>query len=385
MSVTARAQYRFGHAYLIAPLAVLALVGVTACSSGSSTSPGAGASGGAGATGSVVVAHAAGVNGEAVESLLKQFTAETGIRATGATLSDTDYGAKVQLVAKTGKSDYDVALGMPTDVFQLTAPSGIYSQLDTSKWDRKDVDAMKAANLLGTNSAISQETAALLVSSSKVTKQPTSWGDFFDVTTFPGNRGLASGGLGVPVNVEYANIASGTTADKLYPLDVEKGIEKIRTLGNKAVLWDNAPKGIQDVVNGDTVMTWAYAPSALTALKNNQPIQVSAPPGTAVATGMGTGFKAGPNGPASAAAFLAWWFKAANQVKYTAATGYGIVVPSKEVLGQLTPDQLKYLPFAGQDAANYHVLNYEYYGAVGAGGQSNLATILTAWNKFRSK
>jgi len=160
MSVTARAQYRFGHAYLIAPLAVLALVGVTACSSGSSTSPGAGASGGAGATGSVVVAHAAGVNGEAVESLLKQFTAETGIRATGATLSDTDYGAKVQLVAKTGKSDYDVALGMPTDVFQLTAPSGIYSQLDTSKWDKKDVDAMKAANLLGTNSAISQSDQA---------------------------------------------------------------------------------------------------------------------------------------------------------------------------------------------------------------------------------
>ena len=136
--------------------------------------------------------------------------------------------------------------------------------------------------------------------------------------------------------VQRLNPAAKKGQDQLFTMWRHHGfvtnstIDKIRTLGNRAVLWDNAPKGIQDVVNGDTAMTWAYAPSALTALKNKQPIQVSAPRGTAVATGKATGFKAGPNGPANGAAFLAWWFKTANQVKYTAATGYGIVVPSKK-------------------------------------------------------
>lgn len=351
---------------------------------GCSTTPGTGSASSDAPVKAVVVAHAAGINGEAVEKLLKEFTAETGIKATGITESDTDYGAKMQLAAKSKKADFDVALGVGADIFGLTENSGIYGDIDTAKWNADDVSALREAKLIGKDYVVSQETAALLVSSKKAAKTPTSWQDFFDTAAFRGNRGLASGGLGVPINLEYASIAAGRTPQDLYPLDADAALAKVKSLGRRVVVWDNAPKAIQDVVNGDTTMTYAYAPAVLAALASKAPITASAPAGTAVTAQYGVTVKVGPNGPAAGTAFLDWWFKTANQVKYSAATNYGIVVPSKAILSRFSAEQSRYMPNAGENPDNYHVLNYAYYTKVGSDGQSNLARILNAWNQYRA-
>lgn len=356
------------------------LVTLSACSS----SPSNGAKTNSPRVTSVVVAHAAGINGDAVESLLKEFTKETGIAATGITMSDTDYGAKMQLAAKTKRPNFDVALGVGTDIYNLTKDSGIYGTLETSNWAPADLAAMKSAHLIGKDYAVSQETAALLVASKTLKEQPTTWADFFNTTKFPGNRGLASAGLGVPINLEYANIADGTKPSKIYPLNVKTAISKIASLKNHVVLWDNAPVALQAVANGDTVMTWAYAPAVLAAQAAGQPIIASAPPGTVVTSQVAVALKGGPNGQAASNAFLDWWYKTSTQVKYTAATHYGIVVPSKRVLSHFNADQLKYMPFAGPNPENYHVLDYTYYGSTGPNGQSNLSDILNAWSAYRA-
>ncbi len=231
----------------------------------------------------VVVAHAAGINGQAVDKLLKDFTAETGMAAEGITFSDTDYGAKLQLVARAGNPAFDVALGLPLDVYALTRSTAIYAPLDTSAWQPATLAAMREAHLIASDYAVSQDTAALLVYSAKLSIAPQTWGDFFDTDKIPGNRGMASGGLGVPINLDYAMIASGGAPDKVNPLDYDAVFKLLGKLGPKLVLWDNAPKGIQDVVNGDTVMTWSYAPAALSALAAGQQIKIATPPGTIVA------------------------------------------------------------------------------------------------------
>lgn len=334
----------------------------------------------------VTVAHAAGINGQAVEAILQDYIAETGIEATGITMSDTDYGAKMQLAARTGNVDFDVALGVGSDIFALTENTGIYAPIDTARWDAATLAGMQEAGLLAERYAVSQDTAALLVYGDALKDSPPqSWADFFDVEAFPGNRGMASAGLGVPINFEYALVASGTDPSALYPLDIDKAIDTLDPISDNIVLWDNAPKGIQDLVNGDTVMTWSYAPAALGALKAGQPIHLAAPMGTAVTRQLGVVMAEAPNGEDEAQDFLAWWFKPENQKKYTEMTNYGIVVPSKTVTIQFTEEQQAFMPFSGEHPENYHTLDYDYYTSEADLGLSNLAKVLEAWGEFRAR
>ncbi|MBO0904779.1 extracellular solute-binding protein [Jiella sonneratiae] len=340
----------------------------------------------AAAQNAVVVAHAAGINGQAVEAILKDYTAETGVKATGITMSDTDYGAKMQLAARTGNVDFDVALGVGSDVFALTKGDGIYAGIDTSGWKKETLAGMQEAKLIGDDYAVSQDTAALMVYGKALADNPPkTWGDFFDTKKYPGNRGMASGGLGVPIDIEYALIASGKDPAKLYPLDYDAAFAVLDKVAKDIVLWDNAPKGIQDLVNGDTVMTWSYAPAALSAIAAGQDIKLAAPPGTAVTRQLGVVMAKGPNGEDAGQAFFAWWFRPENQKKYTELTNYGIVVPSQEVLKQFSPEQSAYMPFSGAHPENYRTLGYDYYSAEGDLGQSNLALTLDRWNQFRAR
>lgn len=373
-------QMIFSRKRALTAVAAVAAVGLLVLPGCSASSGGGAASGGE--VTEVVVAHSAGVSGEATELLLKKFTEETGIKATGITMSDTDYGAKMQLAAKTAKADFDVSLGVGPTVFLDTSELGVYAKIDTSNWDPADVAAMEEAGLLGEDYVVSGEAAAVLVASNTLETQPTSWEDFFDTEKFPGNRGLASAGLGVPINLEYASIGAGTSPEDLYPLDTDKAFDTIAGLGNNIVLWDNAPKGIQDVVNGDTAMTWAYAAAAVRALEADAPITVSIPEeGTAVSALYAVSLEVGPNGPAAANAFYDWWFKTSTQTELVEAMSYGQVVPSSTVLDQLTPEQQAYLP---SEDKNVHVLDYEYYNEKGENGQTNLANVLTVWNEFRA-
>lgn len=334
----------------------------------------------------VIVAHAAGINGESVEKVISAFAAETGIEAIGVTMSDTDYGAKMQLAARTHSVDFDVALGVGSDIFELTRTSGIYAPIDYSTWNQEVVAAMRGVGLIGEDYAVSQDTAALLVyDSAFANNPPRTWADFFDIETRPGNRGMASGGLGVPINIEYALIADGVAPDAIYPLDLDRAFARLDAMSGNIVLWDNAPKGIQDLVNGDTVMTWAYAPAALAAVKNGQNVLLAAPAGTAVTRQLGVLMADGPNGTAAGQTFLEWWFRPENQAKYTRGTNNGIVVPSPLVLEQFTPDESAYMPFSGEHPANFRLLGYSYYASEGELGQSNLALTLDAWSRFRAR
>ncbi|MHA6689950.1 ABC transporter substrate-binding protein [Devosia sp. A449] len=334
----------------------------------------------------VIIAHAAGINGASVEEVIAAFEADTGIKAIGVTMSDTDYGAKMQLAARTGNADFDVALGIGSDIYELTRDAGIYAPLDTSGWNADVLAAMQGAGLVGDDYAVSQDTAALMVYSPKLADNPPqSWADFFDTVNWPGNRGLASAGLGVPVNIEYALAADGVAADALYPLDIERAFARLEAISDNIVLWDNAPKGIQDLVNGDTVMTWSYAPAALAAVKNGEDVLLAAPAGTVVTRQLGVAMSKGPNGVAAAQTFLEWWFRPENQVQYTRGTNNGIVVPSPLVLEQFTAEERAYMPFSGEHPENYHTLGYDYYAEQGDLGQSNLALTLDAWNEFRAR
>lgn len=85
---------------------------------------------------------------------------------------------------------------------------------------------------------------------------PQSWADFFDTKTFPGKRGLykyCCGGV-----LEAALMADGVSPDKLYPLDVERALRKLDTLGDNAVWWETGAQSMQLLTDKEVAMGMSW-------------------------------------------------------------------------------------------------------------------------------
>jgi putative spermidine/putrescine transport system substrate-binding protein len=85
---------------------------------------------------------------------------------------------------------------------------------------------------------------------------PRSWADFWNVTAFPGPRGMRN----VPdENVEFALLADGVEPGKLYPLDLDRAFRKLDQIKpHVKVWWTSGAQSVQIIADGVVVMspTW---------------------------------------------------------------------------------------------------------------------------------
>src|SRR5580693_2478812 len=68
---------------------------------------------------------------------------------------------------------------------------------------------------------------------------PKNWADFRDTRKYPGKRSLDAN-LTDGSSLEVALLADGVPVDKLYPLDVERGLKSLEKLGRSNIIWYNA-------------------------------------------------------------------------------------------------------------------------------------------------
>jgi putative spermidine/putrescine transport system substrate-binding protein len=64
---------------------------------------------------------------------------------------------------------------------------------------------------------------------------PQSWADVWDLKKYPGKRTLRRSMHGV---LESALLADGVPRDKLYPLDVQRGFDKVRQIKDNTIFWE---------------------------------------------------------------------------------------------------------------------------------------------------
>lgn len=86
--------------------------------------------------------------------------------------------------------------------------------------------------------------------------QPSSWADFWDVKKFPGKRtlpfcGVLEGSWPIP---EAALLADGVPLDKLYPLDMQRAVKKLKELSPNVIWWKNTSQPGQYMVTKEAVM-----------------------------------------------------------------------------------------------------------------------------------
>ncbi|MEP7101770.1 MAG: ABC transporter substrate-binding protein [Burkholderiales bacterium] len=108
----------------------------------------------------------------------------------------------------------------------------------------------------------------------KLKAAPQTWADFWDVKKFPGKRALRQG---PKMNLEFALMADGVPADKVYatlktPAGVERAFAKLQELKPNIVWWTSGNQPMQLLGTGEVAMTTTYngrVPAASAADKRN--------------------------------------------------------------------------------------------------------------------
>ena len=94
----------------------------------------------------------------------------------------------------------------------------------------------------------------------KLKTPPTSINDFFDLTKYPGKRGMRKS---PKVAMEWALIADGVAPKDVYkvlgtPAGVDRAFKKLDTIKSSIVWWDAGAQAPQLLADGAVVMTQAY-------------------------------------------------------------------------------------------------------------------------------
>lgn len=91
---------------------------------------------------------------------------------------------------------------------------------------------------------------------------PATWAEFFDTAKFPGKRSLYNWPYGM---IEIALLADGVPMDQLYPLDLDRAFEKIKSIKGDIVFWNTGAEAQQFIVSDavDFIVPWSSRVSYL--------------------------------------------------------------------------------------------------------------------------
>lgn len=97
---------------------------------------------------------------------------------------------------------------------------------------------------------------------------PKTWADVWDLKKYPGKRTLdltdTSG-----ITIEAALLADGVTADKIYPIDVDRAFASLDKLGKENVIWaPTLQDPVQRLGSGEALLGGIYTGRAIMANRN---------------------------------------------------------------------------------------------------------------------
>lgn len=155
--------------------------------------------------------------------------------------------AKLRAMVEGGAPDWDVA-DVTIDFLYAGAKDNLFEPIDTKLVDTSRIDP-KFVHEFGIGCIvwsynIGYSTKAYVTPGS----QPRTWADVFDPKRFPGKRTLSDA---PQATLEAALLADGVTPDKLYPLDVERGLKKLNTIKAQTVFWTTNSQSQQLFVDGE--------------------------------------------------------------------------------------------------------------------------------------
>jgi putative spermidine/putrescine transport system substrate-binding protein len=194
------------------------------------------------------------------EVMWKPFAAQEKINL----IEDTiDYGIGVVRTKIQAGSTWDVIEVEDIDAIQ-GCDEGFFTKIEWSKIAAKS--SLLPFGVLPCGMASAVSSTVVVYDGNRIKDGPKSWAEFWDVTKWPGKRGLAKDPRD---NLELALMADGVAPNEVYkvlatPAGVDRAFHKLDELKPNVIWFTNPGQARQMVVNGDASMIASYLGGALT-------------------------------------------------------------------------------------------------------------------------
>jgi putative spermidine/putrescine transport system substrate-binding protein len=198
-----------------------------------------------------------------VKAWLNPYSKETGTEIRQD--SPTDY-AKIQSMVENSQVTWDV-VNVSND-FGLESTADLLEPLDYSVIDREPIlegyaSEYRVACMLYANT--------LAYNTEQVEGTPSSWADLFDTQKFPGRRGFRKD---PSETLEIALLGDGVPPESLYPLDVDRALDKLDTIRDQIVWWETGSQLQQQLAAGEVALASAWNGRAQTEIDAGVPLRI---------------------------------------------------------------------------------------------------------------
>ncbi len=181
------------------------------------------------AAGSIHMINWGGDNAKWLEkAYTKPFETESGVASTTDTSGPT--AGKLRTIAEFRKDHLGYRGLVPHTSF-LLGKAGYLDEIDYSIVDKSKVVPEFVYQWAVANGVFSN---VITYNSAKLSKAPTSWADVWNLKEFPGKRTFWKGFNGV---LEAALMADGVPLAKIYPIDVDRALKKLKEIKSETIFW----------------------------------------------------------------------------------------------------------------------------------------------------
>ena len=240
-------------------LAGTTLLGALGCGGGGSDGEG----GGSAAEGLVFASSGSSYQRAQTEAWLKPYSNETG--TTIRQDSPTDY-AKIQDMVENNRVIWDV-VNVSND-FGLQSTAELLEPLDYSVIDKEPIlegyaTEYRIACMLYANT--------LAYNTEQIDGTPSTWADLFDTQKFPGQRGFRKSPW---ETLEVALLGDNVAPENLYPLDVERALNKLDTIKDQIVWWETGGQLQQQLADGEVTLASAWNGRVQKEIDSGTPVKI---------------------------------------------------------------------------------------------------------------
>lgn len=187
-------------------------------------------------------------------------------------------------------------------------------------------------------------------------KVPQSWADFWDVDSFPGRRALRRSPIDT---LEIALMADGVEAKDLYPLDIDRALDKLTEIRpHIAVWWTGGAQTSQLLETGEVDMLPTWNGRAQTVIDGGAPVGIQWNQGLYSIEGWSI-----PKGNPRAdlgREFIKFCADPQRQAAYTAKLAYGPTNPN--AYDYISEERAKSLPTAPENFERMTLADQGWWG-----------------------
>src|SRR5215211_4118654 len=196
---------------------------------------------------------------------LKPYSKQSGIEIRQD--SPTDY-AKIQSMVENNRVKWDV-VDVGND-FGLESSADFLEPLDYSVVDKGSILEGYASKY---RVACMLYATVLAYNTEQMGGTPSSWVDFFDTGRFPGRRGLWKFPTGAET-LEVALLGDDVPPENLYPLDVDRALDKLDTIKDRIVWWKTGGQLQQQLADGEVALASAWNGRVQTEIDSGTPVEI---------------------------------------------------------------------------------------------------------------